>query len=121
MPHKDPQVYRDYQRQERRNRRRKRRAEAVKTKGGKCLHCPRTDDLEFHHRDPKTKTLTAGELWDRSWKVILKELEGLDLVCPACHMITDERIDAEDYEDYKDVTSVTNRAKEELPSWVTED
>lgn len=132
MPQKDPKAYRDYQRKYHLHHKRRNRVLAVEYKGGKCLHCGRRDDLEFHHRDPSTKTVEITKILSCSWARIKTEVDKCDLVCPTCHMIVDGRIDAEDYDDYKDSSPVSRQTDqitsqaheqlhEQLPAWVTED
>jgi predicted HNH restriction endonuclease len=61
---------------------------AVQAFGGKCSlcgydHCRAA--LEFHHRDPTTKTAQWNRMRSWSWQRIMQELAHCDLVCANCH------------------------------------
>ncbi len=45
-----------------------------------------TEILQFHHRDPKKKTVGVAHTISRSKEVMLKEMEKCILLCPNCHM-----------------------------------
>lgn len=113
MPYRDPAKNREFQREYHRRKYASNRARAVEYLGGKCGRCGRTDDLEFHHKNPATKTVRIGRVWVYSWEKILAEVMKCALLCPACHMIEDGRIDEEDYDDYTDVTSVVRIGAQE--------
>ena len=70
-------------------RRRKLKEMAVAMKGGKCEVCGyhRTVwALDFHHRDPATKSFALSHKgYTRSWDVVRKEIEKCILVCANCH------------------------------------
>jgi hypothetical protein len=55
----------------------------------KCVTCPEKDPivLEFHHRDPKTKSDAVSSLVHRgaSWVIVLKEINKCDVLCSNCH------------------------------------
>jgi hypothetical protein len=53
---------------------------------GPCKECGSWENLEFHHRDPKTKTNYKGNLW--SWSKIrrITELAKCDILCKSCHL-----------------------------------
>lgn len=52
---------------------------------GKCVQCESTENLEFDHIDPETKSFSVMKLWNRSWDVLLPELEKCQLLCKECH------------------------------------
>lgn len=72
-------------------RRRAIRREARKRLGGRCVLCSATENLEFDHRDPFTRTDQEYE-WDGSWAKMEAELPLLQLLCNPCH-IEKSRID----------------------------
>jgi len=51
--------------------------------GGICVQCGATEDLEFDHKDPKTKTVRY--LWNQSNEFLDAEMALLQLLCPTCH------------------------------------
>lgn len=55
--------------------------------------------LEFHHRDPTTKSETVSRMLHSgyAWGSILKEIEKCDIVCANCH----RELTAEQFEWYK--------------------
>src|SRR3990172_7234258 len=63
---------------------------AIELLGGKCQRCGWTGDtaaFQFHHKDPKQKELNIGNVTNRSWSVIKKELLKCELLCANCHQI----------------------------------
>lgn len=70
-----------------RNRRKSRREQLIVLKGGKCLVCGSTENLEFNHRDRESKLLTlSGKGLDGPWDKILSELDKCDLLCFEHHL-----------------------------------
>jgi len=66
------------------------KAAAVKYLGGKCSKCNWSGDqaaLQFHHKDPNQKDFTIGNVANKSWDSIKKEMEKCILLCANCHMI----------------------------------
>jgi 5-methylcytosine-specific restriction endonuclease McrA len=61
---------------------------AVQYKGGKCLICNYNrclTALEFHHLDPTVKDFAPTDMYSKSWKTVLKELDKCVLLCSNCH------------------------------------
>ena len=63
----------------------------IKHLGGKCElcnydKCP--EALDFHHRDPSTKSFTISGRMSRSWDVLRPEVEKCMLLCANCHRET---------------------------------
>lgn len=59
-------------------------------KANKCNHCGynlHPEILQFHHRDKEHKdfALSGGNLCNRKWEIILKEIDKCDILCPNCH------------------------------------
>lgn len=53
---------------------------------GKCTICGTKENLEFHHRNPKTKISEISTLIHKgSWKQLKAEIKKCDLVCTTCH------------------------------------
>ncbi len=75
---------------------------AVALKGGHCVKCNWTGPIaafDFHHRDPTQKDFGIGSVSQKSWAVIVVELEKCDLLCSNCHCVvhaTDESFYAEE-------------------------
>lgn len=60
------------------------RAEGIALLGGRCVRCGSTDDLQFDHIDPATKTLDIGRRWSSRPK-FLAELAKCQLLCGEHH------------------------------------
>lgn len=63
-----------------------RRASAVAALGGHCARCPETDDLQFDHIDPSTKTMTIAKMWSASETRFQAELRKCQLLCVPHHL-----------------------------------
>lgn len=63
----------------------RRHAEATAALGGACVRCGVTEDLEFDHIDPATKTMTIAKMWTASKKRFQDELAKCQLLCKPCH------------------------------------
>jgi predicted HNH restriction endonuclease len=64
------------------------KAAAIKYLGGKCEKCGWHGNqaaMQFHHL--KEKHFTIGNVANKSWDVIKKEIEKCILLCANCHMI----------------------------------
>lgn len=86
MPTKDKDRYNTYMREYMLNRYVTRMANLISRFGGKCKECGGTKNLQFHHRDPKSKTFTiAGSMWNASQEKLEEEVEKCDLLCENCH------------------------------------
>ena len=61
-----------------------------------CSRCPEKDPrcLDFHHRDPETKSFNiAGGMSNKlSLETLMKEIEKCDLLCRNCHVKTYKRV-----------------------------
>lgn len=67
-----------------------RKKQLVEMKGGKCAscgYCKCLRALEFHHKDPSTKSfsLTLREIAGFSWETVIEEANKCDLLCANCH------------------------------------
>lgn len=62
-----------------------RRAEAVAALGGHCAQCLETEDLQFDHIDPATKTMTIAKMWTASEIRFQAELAKCQLLCVSHH------------------------------------
>lgn len=57
--------------------------------GGRCYRCGYDKcikALTFHHRDANAKIFTVSQMLDRSWGILVSELDKCDLLCFNCHM-----------------------------------
>lgn len=43
--------------------------------------------MDYHHRDPLTKSFNLGTSTRRTWEKVLAEIEKCDLLCSNCHRI----------------------------------
>lgn len=79
-----------YTKEKRRNyqntRRNKIRQELILYLGGSCVVCQATDQLEFDHKDPKTKSFTIASGLDKPKDVLLAEIDKCQLLCKECHL-----------------------------------
>lgn len=61
-----------------------------------CAQCPEKDPrcLDFHHRDPSTKSfnISSGLSNKLSLETLMKEIEKCDLLCRNCHVKTYKRV-----------------------------
>lgn len=66
------------------------KAAAIKFLGGKCEKCGWSGNqaaMQFHHKDPKKKDFTIGNVGNKSWDRIKSEMKKCLLLCANCHMI----------------------------------
>ncbi len=66
------------------------KAAAIEYLGGKCIKCGWNGNqaaLQFHHTDSKEKEFTIGNVANKSWDSIKKEMQKCILLCANCHMI----------------------------------
>lgn len=63
-----------------------RRAEYVALLGGKCAECEKTENLQFDHKDRKTKKFAIGKLFSKSQAVVVEEIKKCQLLCFPCHI-----------------------------------
>lgn len=62
-----------------------------------CARCGEKDSrcLQFHHRDPATKSFTIGKNgWQKPIEVVWAEAEKCDILCANCHMKEHSEADA---------------------------
>ena len=79
--------------EERKERRRKyclqwyhnRRKQFLEKLGNKCVMCGSTENLQFDHIDPSTKTVDIGRLL--TTKRAFDELSKCQLLCKKCHIL----------------------------------
>ena len=65
-----------------------RKIDAVAYKGGACIECgydKHHTALQFHHRDPSTKTMDWHKMRLTSLEKMKDELDKCDLLCANCH------------------------------------
>ena len=66
------------------------KAAAINLLGGKCVKCGwhgNQATMQFHHKDPNKKDFTIGNVANKSWDSIKKEMQKCLLLCANCHMI----------------------------------
>lgn len=57
----------------------------IKALGGACSQCGQTENLEFDHIDPSTKSFNISKLWSLSDSTVVEELRKCQLLCSGCH------------------------------------
>jgi 5-methylcytosine-specific restriction endonuclease McrA len=62
-----------------------RRTKLINHLGGKCVNCNSTENLQFDHIDPSSKTFTIAQKWLTNWNNLLKEVSKCQLLCQTCH------------------------------------
>ena len=76
-------VFNQYQRDYKKMRRQK-----IKDyKGGKCMCCGSTEDLQFDHRDRSKKEFNISKNVNMAWDKLTAEADKCDLLCKSCHQI----------------------------------
>ena len=63
-----------------------RRNEFLEMLGGMCVECGTTENLEFDHIDPSTKTMNMGRMLNVSKQRALEELKLCQLLCKEHHI-----------------------------------
>ena len=90
--------FKDYQKRQRNRcgscntkiRRFRAKAAAIKLLGGKCTECGWHGNqaaMQFHHKDASQKEFIIGNVANKSWDSIKKEMQKCVLLCANCHMI----------------------------------
>lgn len=63
---------------------------AIKYLGGECKKCGWKGDnavFQFHHINPDEKEFTFGNVGNKSWNFLKKELDKCVLLCANCHAL----------------------------------
>jgi len=63
---------------------------AIKLLGGKCADCGwqgHQAAFQFHHINPSKKDFVIGNVANKKWEVVKKELDKCLLLCANCHAI----------------------------------
>ena len=67
-----------------------RREQLIEQLGGKCVGykkvCGVTENLQFDHKDPRTKSFTIAPKLTSSIEVLYEEVDKCQLLCPDCHL-----------------------------------
>ncbi|UZE93404.1 MAG: hypothetical protein IB617_01050 [Candidatus Nealsonbacteria bacterium] len=87
--------YKNYRNKRRKEIQIERKKYAVDKLGGKCELCGYNKSLSvltFHHRNPKGKEKTVGQMLDYSLKKLDRELKKCQLLCFNCHMELHEKL-----------------------------
>lgn len=66
-------------------RKRLRRAAWIELKGGKCVECGSTENLEVDHIDPSTKLYQPKTVWGLGTEIRERELAKCQVLCRKCH------------------------------------
>lgn len=69
-------------------RHRRMKSRLVSSFGGQCIRCGYAKSIsamDFHHRDPQTKSFTIGHAYNRSWQALYSEALKCDILCANCH------------------------------------
>ena len=65
-----------------------RKAQILRAKDKPCHDCGikyNSWQMQFDHRDPKTKCFNVGGAWTRSINSLVDEINKCDVVCANCH------------------------------------
>lgn len=62
----------------------KKRKALIQALGGVCVICGTSKNLQFHHKNPKDKTVDVSKSWD-TLKVKDEILTKCQLLCAVCH------------------------------------
>lgn len=68
------------------NRIRKRRKYLENLLGGKCQDCGSTDNLQFDHIDPASKSFRISEHISKPLEELQREIDKCQLLCRNCHL-----------------------------------
>lgn len=63
----------------------KRKQLGFKILGKRCVKCGSTKNLEFDHKDPKTKEREISDLLHAPKEVFMKEIVKCQVLCRECH------------------------------------
>lgn len=66
------------------------KAAAIKLLGGKCADCGWIGNqaaFQFHHKNPHHKDFIIGNVANKKWEVIIREVNKCILLCANCHAI----------------------------------
>lgn len=77
--------YNAYQREYQKKRWAKRKQELIDFLGGKCVKCGSTEELQFDHIDPSTKSFTIASCPTASEERMMAEIKKCQLLCRKCH------------------------------------
>lgn len=68
------------------------RAYLLKMLGDKCIECDSIDELEFDHKDPKTKLFNIStRLPYYSLERLIEEAKKCQLLCHDCHIVKHDK------------------------------
>ena len=91
------------------------KAAAIAILGEKCADCGWQGNqaaFQFHHNDPNKKDFIIGNVANKKWELIKKELDKCVLLCANCHAM---RHSAKDNEKFiKEALSYKGRALGEI-------
>lgn len=76
---------RAYDRKYRLKRYHKKMREARRKMGGKCQKCGSRTNLQFDHKNPKSKSFALGKNWSYSKERVNKEKSKTQLLCETCN------------------------------------
>jgi hypothetical protein len=82
MPGRRTAYFREYMKA----RKHERRAKLIEMFGGKCVRCGSTEDLQFDHIDPATKSFAVCNDLTRAWDKLVAEALKCQLLCHECHI-----------------------------------
>lgn len=92
----------------------------IKSKLG-CSRCPERDPvcLNFHHKDPKTKSGQLADAINEGWskKKILDEIAKCEVLCANCHLKEHEK---QRQATFNDIAPIIYRQGQRMKNWVVE-
>jgi len=85
MSFNNKEEYNAYMRQYMLDRYHTQREKLLKLLDNKCTKCGSTENLEFDHIDPSTKSFTIGKLNTMAFYKAVEEVKKCQLLCQSCH------------------------------------
>jgi 5-methylcytosine-specific restriction endonuclease McrA len=86
MPRKSKEEYNAYMREYQKARYERRRAMFIEELGGVCVECGLSDNLEFDHINPETKSFNVAKKMANGAEAVLREeIAKCQLLCQSCH------------------------------------
>ena len=90
MPYKDREKQLEYlnkyNKSYQKTRYQNKKAEFILYLGGKCASCGSTENLQFDHIEPSSKSFSIMSKWKLPLEEIKSELDKCQLLCSKCHL-----------------------------------
>jgi hypothetical protein len=108
-----PPKYREKLTEKKKNERNEKKQKLREHLGGKCVGCGTTHNLHFDHIDRSQKAFTISANIEKSYELLLLEVEKCQLLCHKCHVIKGRvHYDHEELLKGYDLKSIANTGNE---------